>query len=60
MPIREYQCSACGVLFEKLMKQDEEYVGETCQVCGEDAVEEIISASELRFKGEGTYKKSKD
>lgn len=58
-PIREYQCSSCGVAVEKLMRQGETQL-DPCQVCGQDALEEVLSVAELRFKGEGTYKKSKD
>lgn len=59
MPIYEFQCGACGVAFEKLMKQGEAQT-ELCQVCGSDALELVLSVAELRFKGDGTYKKSED
>jgi putative FmdB family regulatory protein len=41
MPIYEYECTACGHLFERLMKVGEE--GAACPACGTKATKKRVS-----------------
>lgn len=53
MPLYEYRCKKCGHHFEKIQSfraPDEK----ECPVCG-GAVERLISAPAIRFKGSGWY-----
>ncbi len=53
MPLYEYQCQQCGHRFEKIQSfsaPDEK----ACPVCG-GAVERLISAPAIQFKGAGWY-----
>ena len=53
MPLYEYKCSSCGALFELIQKFSDAplTVHETCG----GAVERLISAPGLHFKGTGWY-----
>jgi putative FmdB family regulatory protein len=53
MPIYEYKCSSCGKKFEKIEKFSDSPL-ETHEECG-GAVERLLSAPALQFKGTGWY-----
>jgi putative FmdB family regulatory protein len=53
MPLYEYKCAACGDVFEVRQKFSDEPLHEH-PGCG-GAVEKLISASTLHFKGSGWY-----
>jgi putative FmdB family regulatory protein len=53
MPIYEYQCEACGGVFEKIQKFSDEPLT-VHQDCG-GHVHRLVSAPSLRFKGTGWY-----
>jgi putative FmdB family regulatory protein len=54
MPIYEYQCEACGHLFETLQRISEDPLTE-CPDCGKPALKKLVSASAFRLKGGGWY-----
>lgn len=54
MPLYEYQCKVCHHRFEKIQKFSDPLVTE-CPECGEDEVEQMISAPAIQFKGSGWY-----
>lgn len=53
MPLYEYQCRKCGHRFEKIQKFSDPPV-KKCPACG-GAVEQLLSAPAVQFKGEGWY-----
>ncbi len=53
MPIYEYQCKKCGHRFEKIRKFSDPHI-KKCPECG-GAVEQVISAPAVQFKGSGWY-----
>jgi len=53
MPLYEYQCKKCGHRFEKIQKFSDPPV-KKCPECG-GAVEQVISAPAVQFKGSGWY-----
>jgi putative FmdB family regulatory protein len=53
MPLYEYQCTECGVRFEKIQKFSDPLV-DTCPTCG-GKVEKLLSAPAFTFKGTGFY-----
>jgi putative FmdB family regulatory protein len=53
MPIYEYKCNSCGRKFEKIEKFSDPPL-ETHEGCG-GAVERLLSAPALQFKGTGWY-----
>jgi putative FmdB family regulatory protein len=53
MPLYEYQCKKCGHRFERIQKFSDAAV-KKCPECG-GAVERLISASAVQFKGSGWY-----
>ena len=53
MPIYEYLCSKCGKKFERIQKFSDAPVA-THDECG-GAVERLVSAPGLHFKGSGWY-----
>lgn len=53
MPLYEYKCQSCGTVFEVRQKFSDEPLA-VHKECG-GAVERLISASALRFKGSGWY-----
>ena len=53
MPLYEYQCKKCGHRFEKIQKFSDQPV-KRCPECG-GAVEQVISAPAVQFKGSGWY-----
>lgn len=53
MPLYEYQCEACGSVFEKMQKFSDEPL-RVHEDCG-GAVHRLLSAPALQFKGSGWY-----
>jgi putative FmdB family regulatory protein len=53
MPLYEYKCASCGDVFEVIQKFSDEPLHEH-PGCG-GAVEKLISASAMQFKGSGWY-----
>jgi putative FmdB family regulatory protein len=55
MPTYEYRCNACKREFEyqQRMTEDDKV---TCESCGKDALERLISRTAFQFKGGGWYK----
>jgi putative FmdB family regulatory protein len=54
VPLYEFQCKACHHRFEKIQKFSDPMPDE-CPACGEDAVEQLLSAPAVQFKGSGWY-----
>jgi putative FmdB family regulatory protein len=53
MPLYEYQCTSCGHRFEKIRKFSDRQLRK-CPECG-GVLEQLVSASSVRFKGSGWY-----
>jgi putative FmdB family regulatory protein len=53
MPLYEYKCKKCGHRFEKIQKFSDNPV-KKCPECG-GAVEQLLSAPAVQFKGSGWY-----
>ena len=53
MPLYEYQCKKCGHRFERIQKFSDPMV-KKCPECG-GAVEQLLSAPAVQFKGSGWY-----
>jgi putative FmdB family regulatory protein len=53
MPLYEYLCKKCGHRFEKIQKFSDKPI-KKCPECG-GAVEQVISAPAVQFKGSGWY-----
>jgi putative FmdB family regulatory protein len=53
MPLYEYQCKKCQHRFEKIQKFSDPHV-KKCPKCG-GAVEQLLSAPAVQFKGSGWY-----
>ncbi|HUO16340.1 MAG TPA: zinc ribbon domain-containing protein [Verrucomicrobiae bacterium] len=53
MPLYEYQCKKCGHRFEKIQKFSDKPI-KKCPECG-GAVEQLLSAPAVQFKGSGWY-----
>ena len=53
MPLYEYQCKKCKHRFEKIQKFSDRPV-KKCPECG-GAVEQLLSAPAVQFKGSGWY-----
>lgn len=53
MPMYEYKCAGCGAIFELIQRFSDAPLT-THEVCG-GAVERLISAPALQFKGSGWY-----
>jgi len=55
MPIYEYRCRKCGMLFEMVQKVDEGGESLNCPSCGEGKPEKVISSfSSTKGSGCGT------
>jgi len=54
MPLYEYKCSACGHRFERIVRFSDPPL-KTCPQCSKDAVEQMIHAPAVQFKGGGWY-----
>ena len=53
MPLYEYRCHGCGKTFEVRQKFSDPHI-KKCPECG-GAVEQMISAPAVQFKGSGWY-----
>jgi putative FmdB family regulatory protein len=53
MPLYEYKCKKCGHRFEKIQKFSDKPI-KKCPECG-GAVEQVVSAPAVQFKGSGWY-----
>jgi putative FmdB family regulatory protein len=53
MPLYEYQCKKCKHRFEKIQKFSDKMLTK-CPECG-GAIEQMISAPAVQFKGSGWY-----
>jgi putative FmdB family regulatory protein len=53
MPLYEYKCKKCGHRFEKILKFSDKPI-KKCPDCG-GAVEQVLSAPAVQFKGAGWY-----
>ncbi len=53
MPVYEYQCDSCGLVFEAMQKFSDAPLSE-CRSCGA-AVKKLISQSGFALKGSGWY-----
>ena len=53
MPLYEYACDSCGETIEALQRFSDPPL-ETCDSCG-GALEKLISAPSIQFKGSGWY-----
>jgi putative FmdB family regulatory protein len=53
VPLYEYQCQECKHVFERIQKFSDPPV-KTCPKCG-GAVEQLLSAPAIQFKGSGWY-----
>ncbi|SRR6266496_6808570 len=53
MPLYEYQCTKCGHRFEKIRQFSDKQLRK-CPECG-GILEQLVSASAVRFKGSGWY-----
>jgi putative FmdB family regulatory protein len=53
MPLYEYQCKKCHHRFERIQKFSDPHV-KKCPDCG-GAVEQVVSAPAVQFKGSGWY-----
>ena len=54
MPLYEYKCTACAHRFERIVKFSDAPLT-TCPQCGLNAIEQLISAPAVQFKGSGWY-----
>jgi len=54
MPIYEYECEACGHIFDELQKMADEPLIE-CPECKKAALKKLVSAAAFRLKGGGWY-----
>jgi putative FmdB family regulatory protein len=53
MPLYEYECKKCHHRFERIQKFSDPHV-KKCPDCG-GAVEQVVSAPAVQFKGAGWY-----
>lgn len=54
MPLYEYQCNSCSHRFEKIVKFSDPPLT-VCPACGEESIEQLLSAPAVQFKGSGWY-----
>jgi putative FmdB family regulatory protein len=54
MPIYEYQCKACGHVFDVLQKMSDGPLTD-CPDCKEPSLKKLLSAPNFRLKGGGWY-----
>jgi putative FmdB family regulatory protein len=54
MPLYEYKCKACAHRFERIVKFSDAPL-KKCPKCGKDAIQQLISAPAIQFKGSGWY-----
>ena len=54
MPIYEYQCKACGYIFEEMQSFNDKPI-KKCPECKKNKVEKLISLSAFHLQGSGWY-----
>mgnify|MGYP005863884497 CR=1 FL=1 len=54
MPIYVYQCNACGERMDKLQKISDPVLLD-CPLCGQAALQKMVTAAGFRLKGSGWY-----
>ena len=54
MPIYEYQCKACGYIFEEIQGFKDDPI-KKCPECKKNKVEKLISLSAFHLQGSGWY-----
>ncbi len=54
MPLYEYLCHACAHRFERIVKFSDAQLT-VCPQCGKSAIDQVISAPAVQFKGSGWY-----
>jgi putative FmdB family regulatory protein len=54
VPLYEYECKSCHHNFEKIQKFSDP-PQTTCPKCGQETVEQVLSAPAVQFKGSGWY-----
>lgn len=54
MPIYEFRCTACGAVFDKMMKISDPTP--VCAECGHTEVQKLVSTTSFILKGGGWYK----
>ena len=54
MPIYEYECQACGHVFDALQKMSDSPLTD-CPDCSEPRLRKLLSAPNFRLKGGGWY-----
>jgi putative FmdB family regulatory protein len=54
MPLYEYLCSACAHRFERIVKFSDAPLT-VCPQCGQETIDQVISAPAVQFKGSGWY-----
>ncbi len=54
MPIYEYECKACGHVFDALQKMSDSPLTD-CPDCNEPRLRKLLSAPNFRLKGGGWY-----
>ncbi len=55
MPVYEYRCTSCGKEFEYQQRMSDPEKT-TCEACGKEALERLISRTAFSLKGGGWYK----
>lgn len=54
MPIYEYECNSCKLIFEQIQKISDPPIT-NCPDCHKNSVKKLISATQFRLKGSGWY-----
>ena len=54
MPIYEYKCDECDLIFENFQKITDKDL-DICQSCKKGGIKKLISSSGFRLKGSGWY-----
>lgn len=54
MPLYEYQCAACGHMFEILQRITEDNLTQ-CPKCHKNKLEKLVSGTNFQLKGSGWY-----
>jgi putative FmdB family regulatory protein len=55
MPLYSYECSNCGVQFDKLQKFSDKPI-KRCPECNKNTAKRVIQPAGIIFKGSGWYK----
>lgn len=55
MPLYSYECTNCGVVFERQQKFTDKPI-KRCPECGKNTVRRVIQPAGIIFKGSGWYK----